>query len=97
MFEKYTVEELKQIVDKGVEIAEPGDKLFEAEPRGLPMDYVAAVDRHAWMDQDLCLWDEEGESPSDLLGFSWILLDSLGLLRLNPVPLGPKPHGLNPG
>ena len=56
-FEKYTIGELKEIVD--------GEPLV---PPGLPL---AVVDANSWMDQDLCIWEDDGDKSADLLGFSW--------------------------
>ena len=50
-FEKYTIGELKEIVD--------GEQL---ESSGLPL---ATLDANSWMDQDLALWDDEGETPAN--------------------------------
>ena len=73
-FEKFTIGELKTIVDKSAEI---GNLVNESVPQeqspGLKLER-RDEDRHGWMDQelDLSLWDdEEGASSSDLLGFSW--------------------------
>ena len=72
-FEKFTIGELKEIVGKGVDIANVvnGPELKDLPP-GLDLQQVAEKDPHAWMDSDMLLWDdEEADSPSDLLGFSW--------------------------